>query len=293
MLSSRPLFAILLIHMSVSGKKVLVTGGSGVLGAAMARGLARAGARVIVLGRSAAKGEAVAAAIRDSGGEALVAAADVRDKASLERAREAIRSAWGSIDILVCAAGGNSPGGGTARESSGPDAASPEFAGEGSFFALDPAALRDVIDLNFMGSLMTCQVFGRELAGRDGANIVFISSMGGLSPLTKVVAYDAAKAAVANLTQWMAVHFAEAGIRVNAIAPGFFSTEQNKQLLFNPDGSPSERTRKIVGHTPMRRLGLPQDLVGPLLWLCDEKVSGFVTGAVIPVDGGFMAYSGV
>lgn len=147
--------------------------------------------------------------------------------------------------------------------------------------------------MNYVGALLTCQVFEPELAGRPGASVVFISSATASRPLTKVVAYGGAKAAVEHLTRWAAVHLAEAGIRVNAIAPGFFSAEQNRSLLFNPDGSPTDRTRKIIGHTPMRRLWQPEDLVGPLLWLCDESASGFVTGAILPVDGGFSAYSGV
>jgi NAD(P)-dependent dehydrogenase (short-subunit alcohol dehydrogenase family) len=277
----------------LQGKIVLVTGGSGVLCSAMAKGLARAGADIVVLGRNAEKVERTAGEIRAAGGRAMSVSADVTDKGSLEKAREEIRSKWGIIDILICGAGGNSPGGSTARETSGSDPSSADFRGEGSFFALDEAALHGVFDLNFLGSLLPCQVFCGDLAGRSGASIVFVSSMGSFSPMTKVPAYCAAKAAINNLTQWMAVHFAEAGIRVNAIAPGFFSTEQNKHLLFNPDGTPSPRTARIIDHTPMRRLGVPEDLVGPLLWLCDERASAFVTGAVIPVDGGFMAYSGV
>jgi NAD(P)-dependent dehydrogenase (short-subunit alcohol dehydrogenase family) len=278
---------------ALKGKIVLITGGSGVLCRSMAKGLSAAGARIAVLSRSLDKVEAVAAEIRASGGEALALRADVTKKAELEAAREELGVAWGKVDLLICGAGGNKPGGTTARESSGRDPSSSGFAGEGSFFKMDESALRYVFDLNFLGSLLTCQVFGTDLAGKGHASIVFISSMGSYSPMTKVPAYCAAKAAINNLTQWMAVHFAEAGIRVNAIAPGFFSTEQNRTLLYNADGSPSPRTLRIVDHTPMRRLGLPEDLVGPLLWLCDESSSGFVTGAVIPVDGGFMAYSGV
>jgi Dehydrogenases with different specificities (related to short-chain alcohol dehydrogenases) len=275
------------------GKVALITGGSGVLCSAMAKGLAGAGAKVALLGRSLDKVEAVASEIRGSGGEALALSADVTKKDELAAARARLLDAWGSLDLVVCGAGGNKPGGTTSRERSGSDPSAADFTGQGSFFAMEEDALRYVFDLNFMGSLLPCQVFGADLAGKKGASIIFISSMGSFSPMTKVPAYCAAKAAINNLTQWMAVHFAEAGIRVNAIAPGFFSTEQNKHLLWNPDGSPSPRTARIIDHTPMRRLGLPEDLVGPLLWLCDESSSGFVTGAVIPVDGGFMAYSGV
>jgi NAD(P)-dependent dehydrogenase (short-subunit alcohol dehydrogenase family) len=277
----------------LKGKIALVTGGSGVLCGAMAKGLAAAGARVAVLGRTLEKVEAVAVEIRAAGGEALALSADVTKKEELEAARSSLSSAWGKVDLLICGAGGNKSGGTTGRESSGSDPASADFAGPGSFFAMDEASLRYVFDLNFMGSLLPCQVFGADLAGKKGASIVFVSSMGSYSPMTKVPAYCAAKAAINNFTQWMAVHFAQAGVRVNAIAPGFFSTEQNKHLLFNPDGSPSMRTARIIDHTPMRRLGTPGDLVGPLLWLCDEGASGFVTGVVLPVDGGFMAYSGV
>jgi NAD(P)-dependent dehydrogenase (short-subunit alcohol dehydrogenase family) len=259
----------------------------------MALGLAECGATLIVLNRTAGKGEKVAQEIRERGGKAFAVSADVTSKASLEAAREKINAQVGGIDILVNGAGGNSPGGSTTRETSGANPEAPEFTAAGSFFGLDEAAVRSVFDLNFLGSLLPCQVFGPDLAKRKGSSIVFVSSMGSYSPMTKGPVYCAAKAAINNFTQWMAVHFAEAGIRVNAIAPGFFSTEQNKHLLFNPDGSPSPRTEKIIAHTPMRRLGVPEDLVGPLAWLCDDAVSGFVTGSVIPIDGGFMAYSGV
>jgi len=192
--------------------------------------------------------------------------------------------------VLVNGAGGNDPGASTAVET---HADLPEAGGVQGFFELSPDAVDRVFDLNFQGTFLPTQVLGKALLGRPGATIVNVSSMGSYSPMTKVPVYCAAKAAVNNFTQWMAVHFATSGVRVNAIAPGFFSTEQNKTLLWNPDGTPTARTKKILDHTPLRRLGTPGDLSGTLIWLCDPDASGFVTGAVIPVDGGFLAYSGV
>lgn len=280
-------------HSSLSGKVAVITGGGGILCSAMARGLAADGVKIAILNRTAAKGEAVAQQIRDAGGEALALAANVLDRASLEAAREQVRATWGGCDILVNGAGGNHPRGTTATETWQGASTSAVTTGPGSFLDLDEAGFRAVFDLNFMGTLLPTQVFLPLLLGRPGATVINVSSMGAYRPMTKVPAYCAAKAALNNLTNWMAVHFAEAGLRVNAIAPGFFSTEQNKALLWNGDGSPTPRAKKIVEHTPMRRFGKPEELVGALRWLCDDTASGFVTGAVIPVDGGFSAYSGV
>lgn len=276
--------------MGGNGRVAAVTGAGGVLCSAMARALGAAGYAVAVLNRTAEKGEAVARAINEAGGEAKAFCCDVLDRPSLEAARDALKAWKGGIDLLVNGAGGNDPGGSAGVETHEALAANPGLKG---FFDLDPAAVGRVLDLNFLGTFLPCQVFGALLLGRPGATIVNISSMGSFQPMTKVPAYCAAKAAVNNLTQWLAVHFAPSGLRVNAIAPGFFSTEQNKTLLWNPDGSATARTQKILAHTPLGRLGVAEDLVGTLLWLADPAAAGFVTGAVIPVDGGFLAYSGV
>ncbi len=277
----------------LSGKVAVITGGGGILCGAMARALGADGVKVAILNRTAAKGEAVAQAIRDAGGDALSLAANVLDRASLEAARAEIQQRWGGVDILLNGAGGNHPRGTTATETWQGASPTAVTTGPGSFLDLDEAGFRAVFDLNFMGTLLPTQVFLPLLLGRPGSTVINVSSMGAYRPMTKVPAYCAAKAALNNLTNWMAVHFAEAGLRVNAIAPGFFSTEQNKALLWNADGSPTPRAKKIVDHTPMRRFGKPEELVGALRWLCDDKASGFVTGAVIPVDGGFSAYAGV
>jgi len=260
----------------------VVTGGSGGLGSALAETLAGAGARVAVLGRHLETAEAVAARIRGGGGEALAVTGDVTDGASLERAREEIHRALGPVDILVNGAGGNDP-----QATAG---------GERSFFDLDPEAVGRVVDLNFLGTLRACQAFGRDMAGRGDGVVVNISSMASERPLTRVVGYAAAKAAVNNFTRWLAVHFAREygpGIRVNAIAPGFFLTQQNQYLMVDAEsGDLTPRGATVVAHTPMGRLGDARDLASTLLWLVDPD-SVFVTGTVIPVDGGFSAFGGV
>lgn len=268
----------------LDGKVAVVTGGGGVLCSRFARALAACGAKVALLGRSEPPLNKVSALISDEGGEAVVVTADVTDKSSLIGAHDTIMSKLGPCDILINGAGGNRPDATTGCE---------YFGGEGkSFFELDEEAIRSVFDLNFTGTLLATQVFACDMTGRGGT-VINISSMNAFRPLTKIPAYSAAKSAVGNLTQWLAVHFADAGIRVNAIAPGFFSSEQNRALLFNEDGSPSMRTQKILAATPMRRLGEPDDLIGALLFLADEECSRFVTGITLPVDGGFSAYSGV
>lgn len=276
---------------SLKGKTAVITGGGGVLCGAIAAGLAARGVRVAVLNRTLEKGERVVERIRNAGGEASAIPCNVLSAEELERARETVAALYGSWDILINGAGGNDPRAATAKETW--EAADAAGAEAGSFFALREEGFRAVFDLNFLGTFLTTQAFAADMVGRKGATIINVSSMGSFSPMTKGVAYCAAKAAINNFTQWMAVYFAPAGIRVNAIAPGFFSTEQNKHLLWNSDGSPTARTGKILAHTPMGRLGTPDDLIGPTLWLCDEGASGFVTGTVVPVDGGFMAYSGV
>jgi NAD(P)-dependent dehydrogenase (short-subunit alcohol dehydrogenase family) len=266
----------------IHGQTAIVTGGSGVLGRAMALGLGAAGARVAVLGRRAEACERVAQEIRAAGGEAVGVVCDVLDRASIERAAQTVRDIFGPADILVNGAGGNAPAATTSAER--------------SFFDLDERAIEDVIRLNLNGTMLSCQVFGREMAARGSGSIVNIASMNAMRPLTRIPAYSAAKAAVVNFTQWLAVHMAQeydARIRVNALAPGFFLTEQNRFLLTDEQtGAWTPRGAAIVAHTPAGRLGAPDDLVGALLWLVSPAAS-FVTGIVVPIDGGFAAYSGV
>jgi len=277
----------------LQGKVAVITGGGGILPAEMARALCAAGAKVALLDLKPEAAEAVAAELRRDGGTALVLAANVLDRASLAAAAEVVLARLGPCDLLVNGAGGNHPKATTTRE----DLRFEDFAQadpeQTSFFDLDEAGFRFVFDLNLLGSVLPSQVFARQMVGRSGCCIVNISSMNAFRPLTRIPAYSAAKAAVSNFTQWLAVHFAPVGIRVNAIAPGFFVTQQNQALLFGPDGTPTARAAKILGHTPMARFGQTRDLVGTLLWLASESAAGFVTGVVIPVDGGFSAYSGV
>ncbi|MFO7169338.1 MAG: SDR family oxidoreductase [Chloroflexota bacterium] len=265
----------------LQGRVAVVTGGTGVLGRAMAIGLARAGARVGVLGRRRAQAEAVVEEIVSAGGEGMVLTADVLQRGQLESARDAVAAAWGHPDILVNAAGGNVP-------------AATLQPGQ-SFFDLPEGALRQVFDLNLLGTLLPCQVFGEGMARGGSGAIVNISSMAAQRAITRVVGYAAAKAAVENLTRWLAVELAArygAGLRVNAIAPGFFVGEQNRRLLLDEGGNLTPRGQSIIQHTPAGRFGEPDELVGTLLWLC-SPASAFVNGVVVPVDGGFSAFSGI
>ena len=271
-------------------KVAVVTGGGGVLGGAFAKELARVGAKVAIVNRTEEKARRVADAIIAAGGVALAVPCDVLDKAAVKKAADIIKEKLGPCDILINAAGGNNPTATSAKEVMKPSVENPL---QGTFFDLKAEGFDAVFQLNFMGTFIPTQIFAEQMIGRSGATIINISSMGAYHPLTKVAAYCAAKAAVNNFTEWLAVHLAETGIRVNAIAPGFFLTEQNRTLLTNADGSYTERAKKIVAHTPMGRFGDPQDLLGALLWLSDEKASGFITGIVVPVDGGFNAYAGV
>lgn len=279
----------------LTGKVAVVTGGSGVLCSEMAAALAACGARVALLSRTLESTEAVAAAIRAAGHEALPFSADVTDRASLEAARDAILATYGPADILINGAGGNSPKATAQHErmqKADLEPAAPDAAPR-SFFDLDPAGIEFVFDVNYHGTVLATQVFARDMVAKGGGTVINISSMSAFAPLTKVMSYSSAKAAVNNLTQWLAVHLADMNVRVNAIAPGFFLTRQNEKLLQNPDGSPTARGGLIVSQTPMKRYGRPEELTGALLWLCSEAASGFVTGAIIPVDGGFAAFSGV
>ena len=275
----------------LDGQVAVVTGGGGVLCSAFAEALAACGARVAVLDIDAAAAQRVADAIADAGGQAIALAADVLDRASLEAAHARVLQALGPCDLLVNGAGGNSPLATTDDEFF--DEAVLHAPDKKSFFDLEPAGVSRVFGLNFTGILLTTQVFARDMAERGRGNVINIASMNAYTPLTKIPAYSAAKAAVRNFTQWLAVYFSKCGIRANAIAPGFFSTRQNAALLWNADGTPTARTGKILAATPMGRFGEPEELLGTLLFLADGTVSGFVTGATIPVDGGFAAYSGV
>lgn len=276
---------------SLNGKTVVITGGSGVLCSEFAYAYAQQGMKVAVLGRTLSKLETVRDKINSLGGSGLAVVCDVVDKDSVIAAKKAVNDAFGKVDILVNGAGGNHPRGNTTKEFfEDGDIENPDVV---SFFDLEKENFNYVFDLNIVGTLIPTQVFMPDLLGRKGTSVINVASMSSYHPLTKVSAYSAAKAAIANFTEWLAVHFAKSGVRVNAIAPGWFQTAQNKTLLLNEDGSLTERSKKVIAHTPMDRFGVPEDLVGTMLYLADESLSGFVTGAVVPVDGGFQAYFGV
>jgi NAD(P)-dependent dehydrogenase (short-subunit alcohol dehydrogenase family) len=254
----------------------VVVGGTGVLGGAMAEALAQAGARVAIVGRSEERGQERVKALVSGGGTALFQAADALDRGSLARARDAIMRQWGQVTVLVNAAGGNRP-----------DATLPPGA---DFCKLPLAAWQAVFDLNLVGGvLLPCQVFGENMVAAGRGSIINIASMAGMTPLSRVVAYSAAKAAVINLTQFLAREWAPRGVRVNAISPGFFPAEQNRALLFKEGGGYTERGQQIIGHTPMARFGEARELGGTVVWLAAQRASSFVTGQNIAVDGGFSA----
>lgn len=278
----------------LNNKTAVVTGGGGVLCGEFARALAACGAKVAVCDLRLENAQKTVDDIVAAGGTAIAVEANVLDKESLNAARERINNELGSCDILVNGAGGNNPRGTTTKEYLFPEDLDPETTKDiTTFFDLDPKGIEFVFNLNFLGTLLPTQVFARDMAAKKECCIINVSSMNAFTPLTKIPAYSGAKAAVSNFTQWLAVHFAPVGIRVNAIAPGFFVTEQNRALLLNPDGSFTPRSQKILNSTPMNRFGTPDELIGTLLWLVNEKAAGFVNGVVVPVDGGFSAYSGV
>jgi len=275
------------IHENLQGRVAVITGGSGVLCSEMARELARQGVKVAILNRTAASGQEIVDSIQEAGGIALAVEADVLDRTSLEQAKSKIVDKFGRVDILINGAGGNHPDAVTDSESFD------EHSEGKSFFDLDESGFTNVFATNFTGTFLATQVFGKELLKSATPSIVNLSSMSSYTPLTKVPAYSAAKASINNFTMWLSVHFAETGLRVNAIAPGFFLTTQNRGLLLNEDGSHTARSTKIIAATPMKRFGKPEDLLGAMLFLVDESCSGFVTGTTIQIDGGFMVYSGV
>ncbi|SEN88429.1 NAD(P)-dependent dehydrogenase, short-chain alcohol dehydrogenase family [Amphibacillus marinus] len=277
-------------HVNLKGKVAVVTGGGGILCGSMARKLAEYGVKIAILNYPKEFGDKVAEDINAHSGEAISVLCDVTDREIVEQAKAEVVQAFGKVDLLINGAGGNHPEGSTTNEVYAKEDVSDSEVR--SFFDLTQKGFNHVFNLNLMGTLLPSQVFTHELLKTKGS-IINMSSMSAPSPMTKVPAYSAAKAGIDNFTQWMAVHFGKEGVRVNAIAPGFFLTEQNRRLLTNEDGSYTERTEKILSHTPMQRLGKPEDLHGALLWLADDTYSGFVTGTSIPIDGGFMAYSGV
>ena len=277
----------------LTGKTAVVTGGGGVLCSGFSKALAACGAKVAVCDLRKEAAQKVVDEIVADGGTALAVEANVLSKDSLIAAKALIDEKLGSCDILLNGAGGNNPRGTTSKEYLEPEDLDKAADDVKTFFDLDPDGISFVFNLNFLGTLLPTQVFAGDMAKKKGTCILNVSSMNAFRPLTKIPAYSGAKAAVSNLTEWLAVHFAKVGIRVNAIAPGFFLTEQNRTLLTNPDGSLTARSAKILAATPMGRFGETDDLVGALLFLVDEKAAAFVNGIVLPIDGGFSAYSGV
>ena len=278
------------LNIDLKGKTAVVTGGGGVLCSTFAKAIAACGAKVAILDLREDVANKVAEEIVADGGIAIGVGANVLDKAVLENAKKIVNEKFGSCDILINGAGGNHPKGTTTNEY--------YFEGDitkdiPSFFDLDPQGVEFVFNLNFLGTLLPTQVFAADMLDKEDSVIINVSSMNAFSPLTKIPAYSGAKAAVSNFTQWLAVHFSKVGIRVNAIAPGFFLTDQNRALLIDEKGEYTERSKKIISQTPMGRFGEKEELIGTLLWLLCKEASGFVNGVVIPVDGGFSAYSGV
>ena len=278
-----------MLNENLKGRVAVITGGGGVLCSGFAKDLASFGVKVAVLDLREDAAQKVVDEINADGGTALAVGCNVLEAESLENARQKINSTLGTCDILINGAGGNSPLGTTTKDTLEFSDLAEKAEGVKTFFDLDAKGIEFVFNLNFLGTLLTTQCFAKDMVGKEHACILNISSMNSYRPLTRIPAYSAAKAAVSNFTQFMAVHFADVGIRVNAIAPGFFSTNQNKTLLFNEDGSLTARSNKIISHTPLRRFGVPSDLTGALIFLCDEEYSGFITGVILPVDGGFSA----
>ena len=278
------------INTDLTNKVAVVTGAGGVLCGMFAKALAASGARVAVLDLNLEAAEKVAGEITAENGKAIACKCNVLDKDSMEECRQAVLKDLGKCDILINGAGGNNPRATTDKEYFELGDIDAETK---SFFDLEQKGVEFVFNLNFLGTLIPTQTFAKDMVGREGCNILNISSMNAYTPLTKIPAYSGAKAAISNFTQWLAVHFSKVGIRVNAIAPGFFSTKQNAALLWNPDGTPTPRTGKILAATPMGRFGEPEELIGTVLFLLNNNAASFITGVVVPIDGGFSTYSGV
>ena len=278
------------LNTDLAGKVAVVTGAGGVLCSMFSKALAAAGAKVAVLDLNEAAAEKVAEGIRQVGGQARAYRCNVLEKVSCEEVHQAVLKDFGPCDILINGAGGNNPRATTDKEYFELGDLDSETK---TFFDLQESGVEFVFNLNFLGTLIPTQIFAKDMLGRPGCNILNISSMNAYTPLTKIPAYSGAKAAISNFTQWLAVHFSKVGIRVNAIAPGFFSTQQNAALLFNPDGTPTPRTGKILAATPMGRFGESEELLGGMLFLLNNEAASFITGVVLPIDGGFSAYSGV
>lgn len=275
----------------LEGKVAVVTGGGGVLCSTMAEALARQGVKVAILDLKKESAQRIADAINTAGGKAIGVEANVLKLESLKKAHQEVSDQLGSCDILINGAGGNHPDGTTSKTHLEQE----DLTGNEelkTFFDLDPEGIQFVFNLNFIGSLLPTQVFAKDMVGKTGCSVINVSSMNAFRPLTKIPAYSGAKAAVSNFTQWLSVHFSKVNIRVNALAPGFFLTDQNRALLTTTDGNLTDRGNVIIDHTPMGRFGEPEDLLGTLLWLCSDG-SKFVTGVVVPIDGGFSAFSGV
>ena len=271
-------------HVELKDKVAVITGAGGIICSEFAKAMAECGAKVALLDINA---EAVKKVAEEIGENALAVPCNCLDKASIEAAHELIVKTWGKVNFLINGAGGNNP-----RATCDNEYMTPDLDVAKDFFALEESGLKFVFDLNITSAFLVTQVFAKDMV-KTGGNIINVSSMNAYRPLTKIPAYSAAKAGISNFTQWLAVHFAPCNIRCNAIAPGFFVTNQNRALLYDAEGNPTARTGKILAATPMKKFGEISDLIGALLWLADDKASGFVTGTVIPVDGGFSAYSGV
>ena len=276
----------------MSKKVIVITGAGGVLCSTLAKALASCGHKIALLDLKKDAAEQVAVQINNDGGTAIGVEANVLQKESLQKAREIVHKTLGKCDILINGAGGNHPLGTTSNPFFDIDDLKNTTEGFKTFFDLDAEGIQFTFNLNFIGTLLPTQIFAEDMIGKEGCSILNISSMNAFTPLTKIPAYSGAKAAVSNFTQWLAVHFSKVGIRVNALAPGFFLTEQNRTLLTESNGDLTPRGNTIIGQTPMGRFGEPEDLVGTTLWLCGTGAS-FVTGVVVPVDGGFSAFSGV
>ncbi|MFZ7188005.1 SDR family oxidoreductase [Avibacterium avium] len=276
-------------HHNLKNKVIVISGAGGVLCAFLAKALAKTQAKIALLDINLDAANQVAEEIAQTGGIAKVYQTNVLDLDSIEQTRNAITQDFGTCDILINGAGGNNPKATTDNEFHQLDL--PEHTK--TFFDLDKSGIEFVFNLNYLGTLLPTQVFAKDMMGKAGANIVNISSMNAFTPLTKIPAYSGAKAAISNFTQWLAVYFSKVGIRCNAIAPGFLVSNQNRALLFDENGNPTARANKILTNTPMARFGEPEELLGTLLFLIDSQYSSFVNGVIIPVDGGFSAYSGV